>query len=344
MKKTRIGNFIIGQDEPVFFIAEIAGNFKTFAEAKKIINSAISAGCHCVKFQTFDADTVTTKKNMFDMENVGKVFQYEILKKMQCPQEVQRKIMNYCRKEKILAFSAPSHISDIKFLEEIENPVYKIGSDLACHIPLLKKVAKLDKPIILSTGMCTLEEVKTSINCILNEGNDQIVLMHCVADYPTKIEEINLSVLKTLKEEFGIPVGYSDHTIGHEMSLMAVALGANAIERHFKHKDTCQGPDAILSSDESEMKYIIDTSEKIRRAMGDGIKKPSRHELKNRITNRVSICSLVDIPRETMITEEMIDIRRPGSGIQPVDFEQIIGKTAKKFIEKDEAITWEMLQ
>ncbi len=343
MKTIKIENFIIGLDKPVFFIAEIAGNFTTFGEAKKIINSAITAGSHCIKFQTFDADTVTTKTNRFDMENVGKVSQYEILKNMQCPQEVQRKIMKYCRKEKILAFSSPSHISDINFLEEIENPVYKIGSDLACHIPLLKIVAKLDKPIILSTGMCTLEEVRISINSILNEGNEKILLMHCVADYPTKVEEINLTVLETLKKEFGFPVGYSDHTIGPEMSLAAVALGANAIERHFKHKENHQGPDAVLSSDETEMKYIIDTSGKIQKAMGDGIKKPSRHEFKNRITNRVSICSLVDIPKGTIITEDLIDIRRPGSGIQPVYFEQILGRIARKSIPKDEAITWEML-
>lgn len=344
MKPIKIKNFVIGENEPVFFIAEIAGNFTTFSEAIKIINSAITAGCHCVKFQTFDAETVTTKKNMFDMDNVGRVSQYKILKKMQCPQEIQEKIMKYCQKEKILAFSAPSHISDINFLEEIENPVYKIGSDLACHIPLLKKVAKLDKPIILSTGMCTLEEVQISVNSILNEGNDQILLMHCVADYPTKVEEINITVLETLKKEFGFPVGYSDHTIGPEMSLAAVALGANAIERHFKHKDTYQGPDVVLSSDETEMKYIIDSSGKIQKAMGDGIKKPSRHEFKNRITNRVSICSLVDIPKGTIISEDMVDIRRPGSGIQPVYFEQIIGKTAGKSIPSDEAITWDMIQ
>lgn len=343
MKTIKIENFIVGKHEPVFFIAEIAGNFKTFNDAKKIIGSAITAGCHCIKFQTFDADTVTTKTNMFDMENVGKVSQYEILKNMQCPQEVQRKIMKYCKKEKILAFSSPSHISDINFLEDMENPVYKIGSDLACHLPLLKIVAKLDKPIILSTGMCTLEEVRTSINSILNEGNDQILLMHCVADYPTQVEEINLSVLKTLKEEFGFPVGYSDHSVGPEMSLMAIALEANAIERHFKHKDTYQGPDAVLSSDETEMGYIVDTSRKIHKAMGDGIKKPSRHEFKNRITNRVSICSLVDIPKGTIIMEDMVDIRRPGSGIQPVYFEQIMGRTARKSIPKNEVITWEMI-
>jgi len=342
MKKIQINNCYIGNHEPVYFIAEIAGNFITFDEAKKIINSVIAAGCNCVKFQTFDPETVTTKKNFFDMENVGRVSQYEILKKMQCPQDIQREIMNYCKKKNILAFSAPSHISDIDFLEDIENPVYKIGSDLACHIPLLKNVAKLGKTIILSTGMCTSEEIRISVNTILNEGNDQILLMHCVADYPTKVEEINLTVMKTLKKEYGFPVGYSDHTIGPEMSLAAVALGANAIERHFKHKDTQQGPDAILSSDETEMKYIIDISGKIRKAMGDGIKKPSKSEYKNRITNRVSICSLKDIPKGSVITEDMIDIRRPGYGIQPSFFEQVIGRIARKTIPKDEAITWEM--
>lgn len=342
-KKVNLRGTIIGKNEPVFFIAEIAGNFSTFNEAKKIIDSAISAGCNCVKFQTFEAKNVTTKKNMFDMKNVGKVSQYEVLKKYQCPKELQKGVMKYCRKKNILAFSAPSHIEDIDFMEKFGNPIYKIGSDLACHLPLLRIVARLNKPIILSTGMCTLEEVRRSIDTILNEGNDQLILMHCVADYPTKYEEINLNVIKTMQKEFGFPVGFSDHTIGPEISLAAVAMGAHLVERHFKHLEIKQGPDAILSSDEKEMRYIIETTRKIEKARGDGIKRPSKSEYKNRLYNRVGICSLKDIPKGTVITEEMIDIRRPGYGIQPRFFELVVGKTARKDITGNEPITWDMI-
>ena len=343
MKKVRLNGELVGEGEPVYFIAEIAGNFYTFEEGKRIINSAIAAGCDCVKFQTFDAETITTKKATFDMESVGKVQQYKNFKESQCPNELQKQIMDYCRKENILAFSAPSHIKDIDFMEEIGNPIYKIGSDLACHLPVLRTVARLNKPIILSTGMCTLEEVRRSVDTILNEGNDQIILMHCVADYPTKYEEVNLNAIKTMQDEFGFPAGYSDHTIGPEISLAAVAMGAHVIERHFKHPDNKSGPDAILSSDEAEMRYIIETTRKIEQARGDGIKRPSKSEYKNRLQNRVGLCSLRDIPKGTIITEEMVDIRRPGYGIPPKFFEQVIGRTARKDIPKEEAITWEMV-
>jgi N,N'-diacetyllegionaminate synthase len=343
MKKVNLNKKIIGQGEPVFFIAEIAGNFYTFEEGKRIINSAMSAGCNCVKFQTFDAETAMTKKIMFDMESVGKVQQYKVFKEYQCPKDLQKQIMDYCKKKGILAFSAPSHIKDIEFMEKIGNPVYKIGSDLACHIPALKIIAKLKKPIILSTGMCTLEEVRRSVDIILNEGNDQLILMHCVADYPTKPEEVNLNAVKTMKKEFGLPVGYSDHTIGPEISLAAVAMGADIIERHFKYSANKQGPDEMINSDEKEMKYIIETTRKIEKARGDGIKRPSKSEYKNRISNRVSICSLQDIPKGTVITKKMIDIKRPGYGIQPRFFEQIAGRTARKNIPVDEPITWDMI-
>ena len=343
MKKVSLNGTPVGEDEPVYFIAEIAGNFYTFEEGKRIINSAIAAGCNCVKLQTFDAETATTKKTMFDMENVGKVQQYKIIKESQCSKDLQKQIMDYCRKENILAFSAPSHIKDIDFMEEIGNPIYKIGSDLACHLPVLRTIARLNKPIILSTGMCTLGEARRSVDTILNEGNDQIILMHCVADYPTKYEEVNLNAIKTMQDEFMFPAGYSDHTIGPEISLAAVAMGAHVIERHFKHHDNRSGPDAILSSDEAEMRYIIETTRKIEQARGDGIKRPSKSEYKNRLQNRVGLSSLTDIPKGTIITEEMIDIRRPGYGIQPRYFEQVVGRTARKDIPKEEAITWEMV-
>jgi len=343
MKKIDLCGMWVGEKEPVYFIAEIAGNFSSYDAATRIIDSAIAAGCNSIKFQTFDAETCTTKKTMFDMENVGKVQQYKVIKESECPKELQKQIMDYCRKKDTLAFSAPSHIADIPFMEEIEIPVYKIGSDLACHTPALKKIAKLGKPIILSTGMCTLEEVRGSVDAILNEGNDQLALMHCVADYPAKYEEVNLKAISTMQDEFGLPVGYSDHTIGPEMSLAAVAMGAHIIERHFMHMENKSGPDAMLSSDEGEMRYIIESARKIEKARGDGVKRPSKSESKNMLENRVGVCSLVDIPKGTVITEEMIDVRRPGFGIQPRFFDEVIGRKVKQDIPCDEAITWDMV-
>ena len=188
---------MIGDDYPCYIIAEIGGLFKNFEEAKRLIDSAIEIGVDAVKFQTLEAETVTTKNNYFDMEATGKISQYELLKDFEIPKEVQMQIVDYANKQGITIFSAPSHINDLEIMKKMNLGIFKIGSDLACHIPLLKKVAELNKPIILSTGMCTLAEVKDSVNAILSTGNNQIIIMHCVSNYPAKPEETNLKVIET---------------------------------------------------------------------------------------------------------------------------------------------------
>lgn len=343
MKKVKLNNVWVGDNEPCYFIAEIGGNFKTVEEGKIIIDSAMRAGANAVKFQTFEAETVTTKKNMFYLEAVKGKSQYEVLKESEISKDVQKEACEYAQKKGITIFSAPSHLKDLETLDMLGIDIYKIGSDLACHVPLLRKIAKKDNPILLSTGMCTLEEVRTSVEIILSEGNDNLTLFHCVADYPTKKEEVNLRAIETLKKEFKLPVGFSDHTIGPEVSIAAATLGANLIERHFRHENCFNGPDYALSSDEKEFKYIIDTVRMIEVAKGNGIKMPSKSEMKNKVNNRVSIVSLVDICKGKVIKEDMVDIRRPGYGIQPKYLDIVLGRTAKKDIKSDEPITWDMI-
>jgi len=234
MKEVKIGDKIIGENHPCYTVAEIGGAFHNIEEAKRLIDSAVEIKVDAVKFQTLEAETITTKNNLFDLETTGRVSQYELFKEAEISKELQLAVVKYANDKGITIFSAPSHINDLKIMKEMDLAVYKIGSDLSCHIPLLKEVSKIGKPIILSTGMCTLEEVKNSVNAILSEGNDQLVILHCVSDYPTKPENINLNVILSMKEEFDIPIGYSDHTIGNLSSLAAVSLGANMIERHYR--------------------------------------------------------------------------------------------------------------
>jgi N,N'-diacetyllegionaminate synthase len=344
MMDVNLENKKIGDGHPCYFIAEIGNSFKNFQQAKLLIDLAKEAGVDAVKFQTFEAETVTTKSNMFDMEVTGKISQYEFLKKLQISKELQREIVNYAKKINMTIFSAPSHIKDLDVLNELDLPAYKIGSDLACHIPLLKKIAKFQKPIILSTGMCTFNEVEKSVQAILNSGNKKIILLHCISNYPANLEEANLNAILEMKKKFDIPVGYSDHVIGSIASITAATLGANVIERHFHDSKNGEFPDDIHALDVNQFKELIQMVKKIELARGTGIKKPTNSEKQNLLKNRVSIIAMEDIKSGDVVTEEKIDIRRPGNGIQPAYFEQILGKKAKKHMSKDNPIQWDMIE
>lgn len=340
----KINNRKIGDGNPCLFMAEIGGNYKNFKEAKILIDSAKRIGIEVIKFQTFEADTVTTKNNQFDMRFVGKINQYKLLKGIEPNEEAQKQLYKYSLNQGLISISAPSHIKDLKLISSLDPPAYKIGSDLACHIPLLKKVARFGKPIILSTGMCTLMEIRESIDAIKEEGNDQIAILHCVSDYPVEIIETNLKVIPRLKKIFKIPVGFSDHSVGPNLSIAAVALGANIIERHFCNKNTQRGSDYLLSSNEKEYKHIIQSSRQIEIAMGNGIKKPSNIEWERRKSNRVSIIVMKDVSAGETINKDMVDIRRPGIGILPKHFNNIIGQKANVNIRKETPLKWEMLE
>lgn len=343
MKEIRLVDRRVGDNYPCYIVAEIGGLFKNFEEAKRLIDSAIEIGVDAVKFQTLEAETATTKSNYFDMKATGRVSQYELLKGFEIPAELQMQVVKYARDCGIAIFSAPSHMKDLELMEKMDLPIYKIGSDLACHIPLLKKVAGFGKPIILSTGMCTLDEIKRSVDTILSAGNEQLVLLHCVSDYPAKLEEANLNAILTMKKEFQLPVGFSDHAIGLLVALGGAIIGANLIEKHFRDPKNSPSPDDIHALDKKEFSHLIESIRVIERARGDGIKVPTDSERKNLLTNRVSIVALRDIHVGETITEDMIDIRRPGTGIQPIYFDKVLGMKAKSTIVKEEPLTLDKL-
>ncbi|WP_299290883.1 N-acetylneuraminate synthase family protein [Nitrosopumilus sp.] len=344
MKPLILNGKKIGDGFPCYTIAEIGGLFTNFTEAKRLIDSAKEIGLDSVKFQTLEAETITTKNNFFNMEATGHVSQYDVFKQFELSKELQFEVVNYANKIGITIFSAPSHIKDLEIMKEMKLPIFKIGSDLACHVPLLKEVAKLDKPIILSTGMCNLDEVRESVDAIISTGNEKLALLHCVSDYPTKPEETNLNAIISLKKEFDIPVGLSDHNIGSTIALGAASIGANIIEKHFNSSLNSPSPDDIVALDKEQYFELIQSIRLIEKAKGSGTKLPTESEKKNLQTNRVSIVTLKEIKSGQKITRELIDIRRPGTGLKPSLIEQIIGKTAKVDIPAEEPLKFEMLE
>jgi N,N'-diacetyllegionaminate synthase len=343
LKEVKISSKIIGENHPCFVIAEIGGMFSNFKEAKRLIDSALESNVDAIKFQTYEAETMTTKDNLFDLDVTGKISQFEFFKKNELSFELQKKVIEYANQKGIIIFSAPSHMKDLETLEKLNIPCYKVGSDLACHIPLLKKLGKIGKPIILSTGMCNLEEVEKSVKAILSTGNDQIILLHCVSDYPAKISETNLLTINTMKNKFKLPVGYSDHTKGILMTTVASAMGASVIEKHIFHPENSPHVDDLHSANPTELQNLVNNIRNIEKAKGNGIKIPTKSELKNLTNNRVSIIASENIPSGSEITKGMLDIKRPGTGLTPLVYEELIGKIAKNNILKNQPIKWNMI-
>ena len=323
-----------------FIIAEIGGNFVNFLQARKLIDLAKKAKVDAVKLQTFNADTLASKNAMFDMKNTGKISQYKLFKKYQISEKLHGKIFEYCKKKKIECFSTPAHPNDVDLLEKFNVKYHKIGSDDAINIPLLKYVAKTKKEIILSTGMCDLNEIKKSVNSIL-KYNKKLSLLHCVSDYPAEKKEINLNSISTLKKQFpNLTIGFSDHTIGPLASLCAVAMGAKIIEKHFTYNKSLNGPDHILSLDFKEMKWLVDSIRSFELMAGNGKKIPTKAEKKNAKNNRKSIIAIKQIKKGEKFDFSNLGIKRPGSGIKPEHIYKKKNKKSNSNMYYDQLIKW----
>jgi N-acetylneuraminate synthase/N,N'-diacetyllegionaminate synthase len=339
---------LIGEEEHCFIIAEAGVNHNGNVElAKKLIDTAKDAGADAVKFQTFKAENVVTKnseKAEYQKETTGKGSQYNMIKKLELTEYDFKELADYAKKKGILFLSSPFDKESVDLLYELDVPVFKIASGEITNFPLLRYIAKKRKPIILSTGMSTLGEVEEALKVIRNEGVEDIVLLHCVSNYPAKIEDVNLKAMETLKQAFKIPVGFSDHTLGITASIAAVASGACLIEKHFTLDRNLPGPDHKASLEPDELKEMVKTIRDVEKALGDGIKKPTKEEEEIKKVARRSVVAKVDISEGAIITEDMLDVKRPGTGIEPKYIERIIGKRAKINIKKDELITWSMTE
>ena len=330
--------------QPIYIIAEIGGNFTTFEEARDLVDAAADCRVDAVKLQTYRAETVTSKAAIFDMENTGISSQYELFQKFEIDEDLHRNVFSYIDEKGLDWFSTPSHDTDADMLERLGVEAFKIGSDDAVNVPFLRSIARRGKPIILATGMCTLEEVRDSISVIQGEGNDQVILLHAVTSYPAHPDDVNLGAMTAMMREFNLPVGYSDHTIGTTACIAAAALGAVVLEKHFTVDKNADGPDHMISADPSEMKTLVDQVRKIERMLGSGIKMPARSEAKTRTNNRKSIVAARGLEAGQIILPEDIAIKRPGYGIAPKYFPLIAGRTAGRRIAQDEVFSWEDLR
>ncbi|CAK8719169.1 N-acylneuraminate-9-phosphate synthase [Candidatus Electrothrix gigas] len=324
-----------------YIIAEIGGNFNTFAEAQLLIDAAADCGVDAVKLQTYKAETLSCQSAMFDMENTGIASQYDLFKKYEIGLDLHQKIFHYAHAKELDCFSTPSHESDVDLLEQLDVAAHKIGSDDAVNLPFLRYVAQTGKPILLSTGMCTLEEVRESVSEILGQGNDQLILLHAVTSYPTHAEDVNLRAMHTLVEAFpGIDVGYSDHTLSPVACLGAVAMGAKVIERHFTCDKNADGPDHMLSADPAEMKWLVEAVRQLEIMFGNGVKRPADSEKNTRKNNRKSIVLTQPLSSDERLTRENLAVKRPGYGIPPKFYEQLVGKKICRDLAEDTILSW----
>jgi len=327
-----------------YIIAEIGGNFTTLDEAKRLIDEAAACGVDAVKLQTYRADNVASRKAIFDMENTGVVSQHELFRKFEIGAALHEDVFAYAESKKLDWFSTPSHETDVDLLEQLGVGAHKIGSDDAVNIPFLRYVARTGKPIILSTGMCTLQEVRESVSAILGEGNDKLILLHAVTSYPTHPENVNLGAMQALMYEFPqLDVGYSDHTLGPVACLCAAAMGARVLERHFTYDKNAEGPDHRLSADPAEMKWLLDSVRAYEVMRGSGIKRPADSEKTTRINNRKSVVLNAAVKAGERLTAAHLAIKRPGYGIPPKEFDKVLGRAAAREMDADTVLAWEDL-
>lgn len=345
--KVNVGNKFIDEGEPCFIIAEAGINHNGDINlAKKLIGAAKDARADAVKFQTFKAENVVIKnaEKAEYQKTVKEESQYGMLKKLELTEEDFEELADYAKEKDILFLSSPFDKESVDLLYELDVPAFKIGSGEITNFPLLRYVAKKEKPIILSTGMATLGEVEEALKVIRSEGVKDIILLHCVSNYPARIEDINLRAMETLKQAFKLPVGFSDHTLGITASMAAVAFGACVIEKHFTLDRNLPGPDHKASLEPDELKEMVKAIRDVEKSLGDGIKRPTKDEEEIKRVARRSIVAKVDIPEGAIITEEMLDIKRPETGIPPKYMERIVGRKAKENIKKDKSITWKIIE
>ncbi|MFH1642151.1 MAG: N-acetylneuraminate synthase [Nanoarchaeota archaeon] len=337
MKKTiKIANKLVGKDQPCFIIAEAGINHNGQVDlAKKLVDEAKKAGADAVKFQTFATDQFLSK-NIAEPKNVESIL--KIAKGLELSKEDHYELSKYCKQKGIIFISTPLDNGSVDLLDKIGVPMFKVASCDLDNLPLLAYIAKKGKPMIVSTGMAKLSEVEEAIDVIRSCGNEDIILLHCVSKYPSNAEQTNLNAMKTLETAFKLPVGYSDHTMGINISLAAVSLGAKVIEKHFTLDKKMEGYDHAISADPKELVNMINGIREVEKSFGTGIKAPSKDEIEMKKPMRRSIIANADIKKGEVIKPEMIIAKRPGTGISPKFFDFIVGRKATRDINKDEFI------
>lgn len=323
-------------------IAEAGVNHNgSYELAKKMVDAAKESGADIVKFQTAKLDSLVSKfaeMAEYQMENTGKTeSQKEMLERLLLKFEDFTKLAAYCSEVGIQFLSTPFDIESIAFLNGLV-PFWKIPSGEITNYPYLVKIAKTHKPIVMSTGMCGLSEIDAAMDLLKKNGAGKITLLHCNTQYPTPYEDVNLKAMETMRNRYSVDVGYSDHTKGIEVPVAAVAMGATIIEKHFTLDRTMEGPDHKASLEPAELKTMIDSIRNIEKAIGSGTKEPTASEIGNRTVARKSIVAKKFIGKGEMLTDQNITTKRPGSGISPMRWNEVIGTAAIRNFGEDELI------
>lgn len=334
--------FLNSYGSPVI-IAEIGAKYADMALIKEMIKSARQCGADLVKFQTYQAETISTPGSWFTMEDGSKVSQYDFFKNYELSPDDHREIDLFCREIGVGWLSTPSHQNDINLLETFNPIAYKTGSDDLTNLPFLRQVAEKGRPMLVSTGMCTLGEIERAVEAILAVGNGDLTLLHCVVSYPSRAEDANLKVIETLTRAFGLPVGLSDHTTDELTSVLATALGARVIEKHFTLDHALKLPDHQASLDPAAFALLVERVRATKAALGDGVKRIMPTEEKWRRAGRKSLFAAETIPEGTAIEARHVVVRRPGDGLHPHNLDILIGRRAARAIPEGTQLSWDMV-
>jgi N,N'-diacetyllegionaminate synthase len=338
-------------ENKVIIIAEAGVNHNGSIElAKQLVDVAADAGADYVKFQTFKAEKIASKsaeKAQYQKNITGNSeSQLSMLKKLELSHDDHLVLIDYCKSKNISFLSTPFDLDSIDLLKQLGITLGKIPSGEITNLPYLKKMATGFDELILSTGMANMKEIEDAINLIMSTGfsKEKLIVLHCTTEYPTPFEEVNLTAMNSIQKAFGVRVGYSDHTKGTEVPIAAVALGAVIIEKHFTLDRNMEGPDHKASLEPDELKAMVFAIRNIEKALGDGVKRTTPSEAKNKDIARKSIVAARNIKAGEIITEKDIEIKRPGNGISPMRINEVIGKKALNDISEDALIDFSFLQ
>ena len=329
-----------------FIIAEAGVNHNGSIDfAKKLIDAAADSGANAVKFQTFKAEKLVSKnaeKAKYQKENIndGDDSQFNMLKKLELDVDTHRELISYCKQKNIMFLSTPFDPDSIELLNDLGLEIFKIPSGEITNLPYLRHIGSLNKKVVLSTGMADIGEIEDALDVLMLAGTkkENITVLHANTMYPTPMEDVNLRAMVTIGNAFDIKYGYSDHTLGIEVDIAAVAMGASCIEKHFTLDKNMEGPDHKASLEPDELKAMVKAIRNIELALGSSVKKPSKSETPNIAVARKSIVANTEIKKGEILTEENITIKRPGNGINPMRWDEIVRTVATKDYKEDDLI------
>lgn len=347
MKSMTIGNYTINQDSPVFIIAELSANHNgSLATAIETIKAAKRAGADCIKLQTYTADTMTIASDKDDFIIKGTIWEnqnlYKLYQKAYTPWEWHEELMEVAKAEGLVCFSSPFDSTSVEFLEKLHVPAYKIASFEITDIPLIELVASKGKPIIISTGIAEQEDIELALETCRKMGNNNIALLKCTTSYPAPIEEANMCMIKDLVDRYGVISGLSDHTMGSTVPIVATALGAKIIEKHFILDHSVGGPDASFSMDETEFTNMVKAVREAEKAIGVVDYSLTEKQRKGRTFCR-SLYVVEDMKAGEIISKKNVRSIRPGFGMHPKYFNEIFGKTINTELKKGEPLKWGLI-